>query len=321
MTPDSGVCDSPAMSASPDQVVVLGVTGGLGRAAARELASRGLPVRGVARHAPSDPDTGVRYVQADAESGDGLDEACAGAAVIVNALNPPYDQWPERFPPLNRAVIAAAERAGAKLLFVDNLYAYGPQPDPLTEDTPRAATSSKGRVRTGLEEELMAAADRGLRVTIGRVSDYFGPWGRSAISALVFDPALAGKAIRWPGSLDVPHTLHYLPDAARGLATLALDERADGRVWHLPALPAPTGREFAAVVNAALPAPVKVKRLSPGTMRVGALFSRDAREMLELAYQWTAPFVEDASRFEAVFGPIELTPLDEAVRATVAAAG
>lgn len=305
------------MSASSDQVVVLGVTGGLGRAAARELAARGLPVRGVARHAPSDPDTGITYVQADAESAAGLDEACSGAVVIVHALNPPYDQWPERFPPINRAVIAAAERAGAKLVFVDNLYAYGPQPGPLTEDTPRAATSSKGQVRILLEEELLAAAGRGLPVAIARFSDYFGPWGRSAISALVLDPAGEGKAIRWPGSLDVPHTLHYLPDAARGLATLALDARADGQVWHVPALPAPTGREFAAAVNAALPAPVKVRRLSPATLRVGALFSKDAREMLELAYQWTAPFVADASRFEATFGPLELTPRDEAVRATL----
>lgn len=305
------------MSGSPGQVVVLGVTGGLGRAAARELAARGLPVRGVARHAPADPDDGVIYVQADAESGTGLDEACAGAAVIVHALNPPYDQWPERFPPINRAVIAAAERAGAKLVFVDNLYAYGPQDAPLTEDTPRAATSGKGRVRIGLEGKLLAAADRGLRVTVARFSDYFGPWGRSAISALVLDPAREGKPIRWPGSLDVPHTLHYLPDAARGLAVLALDERADGKVWHVPALPAPTGRAFAAAVNAALPAPVKVKRLSPATLRVGALFSKDAREMLELSYQWTGPFVADGSRFEATFGPLELTPLDEAVRATI----
>jgi hypothetical protein len=32
--------------------------------------------------------------------------------VIYQCLNAPYTQWPERFPPLQRSVLAAAERAG-----------------------------------------------------------------------------------------------------------------------------------------------------------------------------------------------------------------
>lgn len=305
----------------PDSVVVLGGTGGLGGALAHELAGRGVRVRVVARHAPAPGGEGIEFRAADAESGEGLAEACAGAAVLVNALNPPYHEWPQRFPPMNRAVIAAAREHGARLVFADNLYAYGPHDGPLSEALPRAATSRKGRVRIALEEELMAAHhDGGVRVAIGRLSDYYGPRGPgSVIPALVLEPALAGKTMRWPGSLDQPHTLHFLPDAARCLATLVLDERADGAVWHLPAAPAITGRDFTAIVNGALERPVRVAALGTTMLRVGGLFSREAREMVELAYQWTAPFISDAGRFEATFGPIRTTPHAEAVPRTLEA--
>jgi hypothetical protein len=52
---------------------------------------------------------------------------------------------------------------------------------------------------------------------------------------------------------------------------------------------------------------------------VGGLFSKDAREMVELTYQWTAPFVSDATRFETTFGPVETTPHEAAVAQTLAA--
>ena len=71
--------------------------------------------------------------------------------------------------------------------------------------------------------------------------------------------------MRWPGSLDQPHTLHFLPDAARGLATLVLDERADGGVWHLPAaLPATgtVGSAASAGVESHAAAANKVKLLA-----------------------------------------------------------
>ncbi len=311
----------PAVRADGDLVVVLGGTGGLGGALVGELAGRGLRVRAVARGPSSALPQGVELRAADAESGAGLAEACAGASVVVNALNPPYHEWPQRFPVMNRAAIAAAQEQDARLVFVDNLYAYGPHEGPLREDSPRAATSVKGRVRIALEDELMAAhRDGRVRVTIGRLSDYYGPAGPgSAIAALILDPAVAGKTMRWPGSLDQPHTLHFLPDAARGLATLVLDERADGAVWHLPAAPPVTGRRFTTIVNEALQQPVKVAAMSRTMLRIGGLFSKDAREMVELTYQWTAPFVTDTSRFEETFGPIAVTAHAQAVPLTVEA--
>jgi hypothetical protein len=82
--------------------------------------------------------------------------------VVYQCLNAPYTQWPELFPPLQRGVLAAAERSGALLVSLENLYGYGPAGGkPMTEDLPLAATTVKGRTRAAMTTELLAAADAG----------------------------------------------------------------------------------------------------------------------------------------------------------------
>lgn len=69
-------------------------------------------------------------------------EAANGAAVIYQCLNAPYAKWKEPFPLLQRGVLAAAERNGALLVTLENLYGYGPTDGaPMTEDLPLAATT------------------------------------------------------------------------------------------------------------------------------------------------------------------------------------
>ncbi len=221
---------------------------------------------------------------------------------------------------MTESVIAAASAAGAKLVMVDNLYMYGPTAGPSAEGTPRNASGRKGRTRAAMETQLLDAHQTGrIRVAIGRLSDYYGPHGlNSSVAALVLGPAVRGKAMRWPGAVDQLHTLHYLGDAARGLVTLGDNAVADGSVWHLPAAEPITGRAFMALINAELPEPVKAKSLGSLAMRVGGLFSKDAKESVEVMYQWTAPFVSDSSEFARTFGVIPTTPHDKAVKATLA---
>jgi nucleoside-diphosphate-sugar epimerase len=95
---------------------------------------------------------------------------------VYQCVNAPYTQWPERFPTLQRGVLAA-ERTGARLVVLENLYGYGPTGGkPMTEDLPVAATTVKGRTRAAMTGELLAAVRAGrVRLTIGRPSDFFGP--------------------------------------------------------------------------------------------------------------------------------------------------
>lgn len=155
--------------------VVFG-TGQVGRALAAHLAGLGLAVRVVSRNRPVGLLDGVQWQGADASDPEAATEAAAGASILYQCLNAPYTDWPERFPPLQRGVLTAAERNGAMLVTFENLYGYGPNAgQPMTEDLPLAATTVKGRTRAAMSRELLAAADSGrARIAIGRASDCFG---------------------------------------------------------------------------------------------------------------------------------------------------
>jgi nucleoside-diphosphate-sugar epimerase len=300
--------------------VVFGATGAIGGAVVDELTRAGRQVRAVSRGGQA-PD-GAQGVAADASDRAQAARAAAGAFVIYHCANPPYTQWPELFPRLTGSILGAAESSGAKLVFADNLYAYGPVDGPLRENLPAAARGSKGRTRAGMAADLLAAHREGrARIVIGRASDYYGPHGTgSTAGETVFGRILAGKKPQWTGRLDQPHTFHYLPDIARGLVVLADRREADGQVWHLPAAGPLTAQQFFDLIATAAgqPVPVHASIASPALLAVAGVFSPLLREMRETTYQFRAPFVLDASKFEAAFGHLEPTAHLDAVRQTIA---
>jgi nucleoside-diphosphate-sugar epimerase len=300
--------------------VVLGGTGGAGNAIARALLEADLPVVAVSRGGAADLPRGVGQRRADLTSPGGPAAAVAGASVVYMAAQPPYHRWPQEFEPMLESVLAATAAAGAKLVMVDNLYAYGPSRGPMSEQTPQAAVDAKGRVRAAMADRLLQAHRAGdVRVAIGRASDYFGPRAEnSGITALAIEPAATGGTLRWVGSLDVPHAAAYLPDIARAYVALGTRAEADGAVWILPHAPAVTGREFLGLVNAALPGPLKTGRVSKTMLRLAAPFHTISRETLGISYQWTDPFDVDDSAFEDAFGPFPTTPLPQAIATTEA---
>jgi nucleoside-diphosphate-sugar epimerase len=299
--------------------VVLGAGGGTGSAVVSELARRGLPARAVTRSGKGDVPEGVEQVAADVGTADGARQACEGAAVVYHCAQPPYTKWAELFPAMTAAIIDGAAVAGAKLVYADNLYVYGPPDGPMTEETPHRAQGKKGRIRIKMADAILGAhADGRLRVAIGRSSDYYGPHGTaSTVGENIMKPALRGKRARWLGSLDQPHTLNYLEDMARALVTLGERNAADGEVWHLPAAEPLTGRQFLELVFEEAGHPPKVGAASRPMIRIGGLFNPLLRELNETLYQFERPFVSDASKFQAAFGPFEPTAHREAVSRTV----
>jgi len=298
--------------------VVLGASGGTGSALVRELISRGHRVRAVSRNGRA-PE-GAEGMKADVSTPQGAKAASAGAAVVYHAAQPDYTKWPQEFPPMTDNVIEGAAGTGAKLVFADNLYMYGSEaPQPMTEETPQKAAGKKGRARILMAERLLDAHRSGrVRVALGRSSDYYGPGGTGTIAGdTVFGAALAGKSVRWPGSLDAPHTFNYLPDMARALVTLGERAEADGEVWHLPAAEPITGRGFLDLVSEEMGRPVKASVTSKTTLRAIGLFSPFIRELTETVYQFEGPFVSDTTKFGRAFGPFEPTPHPEAIARTV----
>jgi len=52
-------------------------------------------------------------------------------------------------------------------------------------------------------------------------------------------------------------------------------------------------------------------------MTIGGLFVPEAKETVEMMYEFDKPFIIDSSKFERTFG-LKATPMREAIRETVA---
>jgi nucleoside-diphosphate-sugar epimerase len=301
----------------PNIHAVVGL-GAVGRALINELVGRGLAVRAVARHAEAELPREVDLVQADITDADAARRAMNGVAVVYHAASAPYHRWPDLLPPIMRGVLDGAASTGASIVYADNLYAYGPVDGPLTEDLPARAGGPNGRVRANLADELMGAHAAGtVRASIGRASDFYGPWGRqSMVGERLFDAALAGKTTRVLGDPDLLHTFTYLGDFARGLVTLGTHDAAFGEVWHVPSAETVSTREFARLVFEAAGRPLSLSGMPSALLRVLAMVDPTLRAVREQQYQREAPWVVDHSKFVRAFG-LDVTPHRDAIMVTL----
>jgi nucleoside-diphosphate-sugar epimerase len=298
--------------------VVFG-TGPVGLAIMDELVSKSKRVRMVNRSGRATVPHGVEVIGGDATDEVFTRKASDGASVVYFALNPPYNKWPELFPPLQAGVLEGAASAGAKLVVMENLYMYGLTGGrPLTEDLPHAPNTRKGAVRARMSEELMEAHSSGrVRVAIGRASDYFGP--RVLVSAAgeqVFGRAVQGKSAQVAGDPNQPHTYTYAPDVGRGLTILGEREEALGQAWHLPSPETLTTRQFVEMIFEEVDKPARIQAAPKILLRAMGLFNPGMRELIEMLYEFEEPFVVDHSNFEQAFGE-QATPLKEAIGETV----
>ena len=287
--------------------VIVGA-GPVGTATARLLVDRGEEVVLVTRSGSGPEHAAVTRVAADASSSGRMSELAAGAVALYNCANPPYHRWPTDWPPIANSLLTAAERSGAVLVTVSNLYGYGPVTAPMTEDLPLAATGTKGRVRAQMWRDALAAHTAGrVRATEVRSADYVGRGSESHLGRAV-PKLLRGRGVSVMRSADTLHTWTAVDDVARLLVVVAGDERAWGRPWHTPSNPPRTQREaLDDLARIAGLHPVKVSEYSPTLLRALGLFNPMMRELPEVAYQLEQPFVLDSTAAQKTF---DLAPTD-----------
>jgi nucleoside-diphosphate-sugar epimerase len=115
----------------------------------------------------------------------------------------------------------------------------------------------------------------------------------------------------------MPHTYTYIEDFAKALVLLGERDDAFGQAWHVPNdQPGITQRQFMNLVFEEIGLPPKMSGMGRMMMRIGGLFIPEARESVEMMYEFEKPFVVDSGKFERAFG-VRATPLPEAIRRTV----
>lgn len=308
--------------------LVLGATGGIGGATARRLAAHGWAVRALHRNpdaVPAERRTAAAvWLRGDAMSAADVARAADGASLIVHAVNPPgYRDWDRLVLPMLDNTIAAAQAGGAQIVLPGTVYNFGEDagsaPD---EDAPQHPATAKGRIRVEMERRLRAASAT-TRVLIVRAGDFFGPAaGNCWFSALV-RPGAPVSRITAPGRPGVGHQWAYLPDVAETIARL-VDRSADldpFAVFHMEGhYDADGTRMISAIRRHANPA-ATVTPLPWWLLRLASPLVPTFRELIEVRYLWTAPLHMGNRRLTAVLGCEPHTPLDVAVRTTLASLG
>ena len=219
------------------------------------------------------------------------------------------------------SVLTAAERSGAVLVTMGNLYGYGRVDGPITEDTPLRPNGTKGRVRADMWAAALARHDAGdVRVVEARASDFVGPGVDEGghLGGRVVPRLLGGKDVRVVVPVDQPHSWTAIADVARTLAVLGADERAWGRAWHVPTAPAVSVQQAVDGLSvAAGVGPVRVRTVPYALLRVAGLAIPFLRELEEMRFSFTSPYVLDSSAATATFG-LQATPLQQTWTQTVA---
>ena len=303
-----------------DKVVILGISGRIGSHAARAFVAAGWEVTGFGRTNPR-PISGVRYIAGTSDSVAEMRGAIGEARVVVNALNPQYNEWDGgRMEALHARVIEAMGTDGKTMLFVGNIYNYAPTLRHVTPDAPQEGTSEKALIRQRSERLLADAAARGdIQVIILRAGDFYGPDSAGTWFDLVMLREANKGKLALVGKPGVGHSWAYLPDLGRAFEKLA---------WHRTELAAFETFHFAgnfvtpevlsAAITAAASVPLKVSYFPRFLFGLIGLFDPVMREVAKMGYLWEHPMELRDPRLAALLGPGFDTPFPEAVASAVA---
>ena len=303
-------------------ITILGAGGAIGVGLAKHLAASNEPFRLVGRNPRGAPGA-TETIAADLTDLDQTIRAVAGSRVVYLLAGLKYDHkvWREEWPRVMSNTIEACKRAGAKLVFFDNVYMYGRVTGPMTEETLFNPCSLKGEIRAKLATLLIGEWKSGaLSGLIARSADFYGPLaGNGVPNVLVFEPLSKRKKPSWLVNDSVPHSLTFTPDAARGLVELSGRPSAWNQTWHLPTTPnPPTGKELIAMAAREFGVAPDHRLLGRFMIRIAGWFNPLVAESYEMLYQSDSPYLFDSGKFAREFG-FAGTPYADGVRATVAA--
>ena len=287
------------------RIVIFGY-GPTGRATAERLLAEGRDVVVAQRHAPAALPAGATFVACDALDRAAVLETVRQGEQFVVTIGFPYDGkvWRDVWPKAIGNFVAAGEATAARMVFIDNLYMYGPQTAPLVETMPLTADGRKPAARAAATRIWMEACAKGrARVAAVRAPDFYGP---DVALSYLGDPSIGamakGKAAMVIGSPDIPHDYAYVPDIARAVASLlAAPDSAFGQVWHVPCAPIRTTRQILQMAADALAIRLRLAVLPEILLGPLGLFVPFLRERKEMGFTFDRPYRVDSAKFARTF--------------------
>ncbi len=299
---------------------ILGANGIIAQELSKHLPGYNTVIRQVSRN-PRKINPSDELMKADLLNYDETEKAVAGSDVVYLVAGLKYDigTWRSQWPRIMKNVIDACKKHNSKLVFFDNVYAYGLVTSPMTEETPFNPCSKKGEVRASIATMLLDEVKAGnLNAMIVRGADFYGP---GALLSMTYETVTkrlkANKGSQWVGNPRTIHTFTYTPDAGKCVAMLGNNPSSFNQTWHaLTSKEKITGEQYVHIACEIAGKPYKIQSIPKiGVWMVG-LFVPALRESVEMMYQFENDYVFDSTRFEKAFN-IQATTCREGIAATL----
>ncbi|MFC0674758.1 NAD(P)H-binding protein [Brachybacterium hainanense] len=268
--------------------------GQIGREIIDQARDRGDAVT-VLRRSEAAPAPGVRRIRGDVLDPAALGRAIEDADAVHAAFHAPYDSrvWRRELPPRELAVLDAAARHDAPVIFPESMYGFQGEAARLAEGAAPSPRDAKGEIRVQLLETRRRHAARTASIV---ASDLIGPTavgtGSAVACSLLMEQQAAGRRGLILGDPDAPHTLTFIPDLAAAMLHAArYPERlpADA-ILHAPSAPARSQRELARAAADLLEVPFRPPLTIPRlVLRALSPFHPLARELSGIAGIWYGP--------------------------------
>ncbi len=284
---------------------ILGANGVIARELSKNLVNYTKDIRQVSRN-PKRVNETDQLFSADLLDFSQVEKAVAGSDVTYLLAGLVYNikTWQDQWPRVMRNVLDACKKHESKLVFFDNVYAYGYVNGVMTEETPFNPSSKKGEVRAKIATLLLDESKaKNLDAMIVRAADFYGPGAAYGIgNVMITDKVKAKQSPQWFGNTRKIHSLTYTPDAGKTVAILGNTPSAYNQTWHaLTSKEKITAEHFARIACELENRPHKIQALPKFGVRLLGLFIPVLREFTEMMYQYEHDYVFDSSKFEKSF--------------------
>lgn len=305
--------------------LILGFTGGIGRAVALALSKRNIPVKVLVRNAAkarkyAEGLGDLEIVEGDVARPEDVDKAMQQVSVVYYCVNIPYQEWDKLALRLFYNCLAAAEKYKVKLILPGNVYVYGhAKYNPVNEKHPHAAHTRKGHIRMEMEEMLaLSRKEKGLDYSIVRMPDFYGPFVINTFSEKLYINALKGKSLQWIGSLDAETELIFIEDGGEAMAMAALSDKSSGEVLNIPGAEVITARKYLSMIVGQAGSKSKIGTLNAEILFIIlGIFIPVIKEVREMLYLKREKLVLDGSKFNRHIGAVPATDYSSGIQQTL----
>lgn len=299
---------------------ILGSSGVIGTELAKSLTQYTDKIRLVSRN-PKRVNPTDQLVIADLTNPEQVLTAVEGSDVVYLTVGLEYkiNVWQTKWPVIMQNVIDACKTHKAKLVFFDNVYAYGLVRGWMKEDTLVNPLSKKGEVRAQIAQMIMSEVEHGhLDAIIARAADFYGPkTPLSFATVTVFHNLKKGKPAQWFIDANKKHSMTYTPDAGKATAILGNTNSAYNQIWHLPTdKNVLTGKEFIELAAKAFDVKPRYTVLKKWMIQIVGFFVPVVKESIEMLYQNEHDYLFDSTKFEKTFN-FTPTSYKDGIAATV----